>query len=121
MVAEQTATTVVRGHGSDANADSYAADSGPAGAADGRNPRAASTDTAAGPAATGCTYNSNSRNVKAVAGVGDIEKFSRGEDHWQTCSWKIPTAVSGMHGDFVEANREKCVTASRDMCSVLAK
>ena len=32
----------------------------------------------------------------------NIETFSGGEEQWQNWSWKMKTAVSGMHGELVE-------------------
>ena len=80
-----------------------------------------------------------------VMGFDNIETFSGGEDQWQTWSWKVKAAVSGMNGDlvelldaaetdgvkgveesqehdkFVDANKVKCTRVSREMYSVLAR
>ena len=78
-------------------------------------------------------------------GFDTIEVFSGGEKLWQNWSWKIKTAVSGMNEEFaemlttaetegtesieevlkeaifVDANRERCVKASKEMYGVLAR
>ena len=80
-----------------------------------------------------------------MKGFDKIEVFSGGEEQWQNWSWKIKTAVSGMNEEFaemlttaetegiesieevlkeakfVDANRERCVKASKEMYGVLAR
>ena len=80
-----------------------------------------------------------------TTGFDNIETFSDGEEQWQNWSWKIKTAVSGMNEEFaemlstaeadgiesieevlrepnfVDANREKCVKAGKEMYGVLAR
>ena len=80
-----------------------------------------------------------------TTGFDNIETFSDSEEQWQNWSWKIKTAVSRMNeefaemlstaeGDgiesieevlrepnFVDANREKCVKAGKEMYGVLAR
>ena len=80
-----------------------------------------------------------------MKGFDRIEVFSGGEEQWQNWSWKIKTAVSGMNEEFaemlttaetegaesieevlkeakfVDANREKCVKAGKEMYGVLAR
>ena len=78
-------------------------------------------------------------------GFDDVETFSGGEEQWQNWSWKVRTAASGMSGElvemlitaetngvesaeevlkedrFVDASQERCMKASREMYSVLAR
>ena len=80
-----------------------------------------------------------------MKGFDKIEIFSGGEEQWQNWSWKIKTAVSGMNEElaeilitaeadgiesieevlgkakFVDANRERCVKASKELYGVLAR
>ena len=80
-----------------------------------------------------------------MKGFDKIEVFSGGEEQWQNWSWKIRTAVSGMNEEFaemlttaetegiesieevlreakfVDANRERCVKAGKEMYGVLAR
>ena len=80
-----------------------------------------------------------------MTGFDNIETLSTGKDQWQNLSWKITTAVSGMNGDLaellnaaetggvskvegilideeiVDANADKCMKASKEMCSVFAR
>ena len=80
-----------------------------------------------------------------MKGFDKIEVFSGGEEQWQNWSWKIKTAVSGMNEElaemlttaetegiesigeilreakFVDANRERCVKAGKEMYGVLAR
>ena len=80
-----------------------------------------------------------------MKGFDKIEVFSGGEERWQNGSWKIQTAVSGMNegfaqmlttaeadgiesieevlrgAKFVDANRERCVKAGKEMYGVLAR
>ena len=80
-----------------------------------------------------------------MKGFGKIDVFSGGEEQWQSWSWKIKIAVSGMNDEFaemlttaeavgierieealreanfVDANREKCVKAGKEMHGVLAR
>ena len=37
-----------------------------------------------------------------MGGFDNIETLSVGEDQWQSASWKIKTAVSGMNGDLAQ-------------------
>ena len=78
-------------------------------------------------------------------GFDKIEVFPGGEEQWQNWSWKIKTAVSGMNEEFaemlttaeakgiesieevlreakfVDANRERCVKACKELYGVLAR
>ena len=80
-----------------------------------------------------------------MKGFDKIEVFSGGEEQWQNWSWKIKTAVSGMNEElaeilitaeadgiesieevlrkakFVDANRERCVKAGKELYGVLAR
>ena len=80
-----------------------------------------------------------------MKGFDKIEVFSGGEEQWQNWSWKIKTAVSGMNEEFaemlttaetegiesiegvlreakfVDANRERCVQAGKELYGVLAR
>ena len=80
-----------------------------------------------------------------MKGFDKIEVFPGGEEQWQNWSWKIKTAVSGMNEEFaemlttaeakgiesieevlreakfVDANRERCVKASKELYGVLAR
>ena len=80
-----------------------------------------------------------------MKGFDQIEVFSSGEEQWQNWSWKIKTAVSGMNEEFaemlttaetdgiksieevlrdakfVDANRERCVKAGKEMYGVLGR
>ena len=80
-----------------------------------------------------------------MKGFDKIEVFSGGEEQWQNWSLKIKTAVSGMNEEFaemlttaetegmegieevlreakfVDANRERCVKAGKEMYGVLAR
>ena len=89
----------------------------------------------------------NERQSKQLSmkGFDKIGVFSGGEEQWQNWSWKIKTAVSGMNRElaeilttaeadgvesieelsreakFVDANRERCVRAGKEMYGVLAR
>ena len=150
MVVERIAPTVARCHGNDATAESFAAGAGPAAAADGGNPTAASADaaaTAASADATGAagTERQSQQEQLNVRGFDNIETFSGGQDQWQILSWKIKTAVPEMYGvlaeplnaaetggerdvgeilkddEPVDAHREECIKASRELHSVMAR
>ena len=80
-----------------------------------------------------------------MKGLDKMEVFSGGEEQWPNWSWKIKTAVSGMNAEiaemlptaeaegiesieevlreakFVDANRERCVKAGKEMYGVLAR
>ena len=80
-----------------------------------------------------------------TTGCDKIEVFPGGEEQWQNWSWKNKTAVSGMNEEFaeilttaemegiesieevlrgaklVDANRERCVKAGKEMYGVLAR
>ena len=86
-----------------------------------------------------------SHSISSMRGFDNIETPSGGEDQWHKWSWKIKTAVSGTNGDLaellnaaetskvrnveeifkddvcVDATREKCIKASKEMHSVLAR
>ena len=80
MVAELIALRTSRSHGSDATAEGNAVGTGQA-AADRGNPSAASADAAAaaGPVATRCTPNSDSRNGETV--LASAVEHERVEEH----------------------------------------
>ena len=85
----------------------------------------------------------NERQI--MKGFDEIEVFPGGEEQWQKWSWKIKTAVSGMNEEFaemlttaeakgiesiegvlreakfVDANRERCVKAGKELYGVLAR